>query len=564
MRRTLRLIFTVSPRLSVIVALLILTRGAMPVVMLWAIKMMVDITLNQIGEGAIEIQSLITAVAILTGAYIINSASASLAQLMRSKLASRIGEYLSAQIHSKSIQLELSYFEDPDYQNIFFRAVAESAAKPLNVFYSLCSIIQGGVTLLLLSIVLISLHWVMPIAILLIGLPVVIIKVKASRRVFNLNRSMTTDDRLLDYYSRILTSKEFAKEIRIFGLGRMFAERHQELQIRLREQREKMHTHNVRRDIAGQVISTIGVVTLACIVIWRAICGDLTAGSLAMYFMAIQRSNSSAQEFMQSIAQLIDSNIFLSNLFDYLDLPVDKHISPANPTPFPSPIKHGIEVRNVSFSYPNSARKAIENVSFLIKPGATVAIVGPNGSGKTTLVKLLCGLYEPTEGEILIDGINMKQFRMSDIANNISAIFQDFMLYNTTARENIRLGNIKADNIPENIRKAAQDADIDRLLSSLPKGYDTTLGTLFAGSEMLSQGQWQRVALARSFFNHKAQIIFLDEPTSSLDRETQRALNQSFHKIMQERTAIIVSHSDETIKMADVVIDLGELKTRNS
>lgn len=561
MRRTLRLIFTTSPRLASVVGFLVLCRGVMPVVMLWALKVMVDVTMEQIGARVLDFVPLAQAAAILAAIYICNGVTASMAQVMRQRLSARVSERIWRLIHKKSMMMDLSILENSEYQNIFFRAVNESSSKPLSVLYSLCSIIQECITALLLGAVLISLHWSMPIAIIAIGLPLVAIKVKSSRSMFNLQREQTINERKKSYYSRILTVKEFAKEVRLFGLGELFASRHDELQTTLRNQREALYEKNVKREALGQVISTAGVVALAGIVVWRAIEGDLTAGSLALYFMSIQRANSTAQGLMGNVASLVDTKIYLKNLFDYLDIAIDRRYALPDKANggkvFPRPMKVGIEVRNVSFKYPDSQREAIKNISFKIEPGQTVALVGPNGSGKTTLVKLLCGLYRPTSGEILIDGVSINDFSANDISDNVSAIFQDFMLYNTSAKENINLGNIREEATEESVREAASSAGVDELLSKLPKGYDTTLGNLFEGSEMLSQGQWQRIALARSFYNRNSQIIFLDEPMASLDRETRKNLLGSFHKIMQDRTAVIVSHSEDTIKMADQIIDLG-------
>ncbi|MDO4461009.1 MAG: ABC transporter ATP-binding protein [Bacteroidia bacterium] len=561
MRRTLRLIFSTSPRLACAVGFLVLCRGVMPVVMLWALKVMVDVTMSQIGQKTLDILPLAQAGILLVSIYVCNGVTASLAQVMRQRLSSRVSERIWRSIHKKSMMMDLSKLENAEYQNIFFRAVNESSSKPLSVLYSLCTIVQECITAILLGAVLISLHWSMPIAIVVIGLPLVLVKVRSSRSMFNLQRKQTKDERKRSYYSRILTLKEYAKEVRLFGLGELFSNRYNELQTTIRQEREALYEKNIRREALGQVASTLGVVSLAAIVVWRAIEGDLTAGSLALYFMSIQRGNATAQGLMSNVASLVDTKIYLRNLFDYLDIPVDKRYALPDKSnggvPFPRPIKRGIEVRNVSFKYPDSKREAIKNVSFTVKPGETVALVGPNGSGKTTLVKLLCGLYRPTSGEILIDGVSINDLSANDISDNMSAIFQDFMLYNTSAAENINLGNIRTNATRDSVEVAAAEAGVDKLLASLPLGYDTLLGNLFEGSEMLSQGQWQRIALARSFYNKNAQIIFLDEPMASLDRETRKNLLGSFHKIMQDRTAIIVSHSEETIKMADQVIDLG-------
>lgn len=227
---------------------------------------------------------------------------------------------------------------------------------------------------------------------------------------------------------------------------------------------------------------------------------------------------------------------------------------------FPKEITQGIKFNNIGFKYRNTNTWVLQGLNFTIKPGETIAIVGANGSGKTTLIKLLAGLYEPTEGKIFVDATDWSSIRSDELAKNVSVIFQDFMLYNVSAQDNIWYGNVQGERNDELIHGAAKDAGVHNLFSSFAKGYDTTLGNLFKGSQPLSQGEWQRTALARSFYN-QATLILLDEPTSSLDAFTEAKLLDHFKSITQNRTAVIVSHRLSTIKLADriVVLDQGRM-----
>jgi ATP-binding cassette subfamily B protein len=303
-----------------------------------------------------------------------------------------------------------------------------------------------------------------------------------------------------------------------------------------------------------QVLATLFLLAVFGYIIYRTISKDITTGDMAMYFLALHRGYTVLQEWLMRIASLYEDNLFLKNFFDFLRIEVKKDTS-AN-LHFPKPVKHGITFKDVSFKYPNTKRWVLKNLNLTINEGETIAIVGSNGAGKTTLVKLLAGLYKPTSGTITVDGIDWTQIRKDELADAVSVIFQDFMLYNVSAKENIWYGNIKHQPDDKSIQESAQNAGIDEMFKSLPEGYDTILGTLFKNSEQLSRGEWQRTALARSFFN-KAQLIILDEPTSSLDAFTEANLINHFKEITNNKTSIIISHRMTTIKLADriVVID---------
>ncbi|MBE0698311.1 MAG: ATP-binding cassette domain-containing protein, partial [Anaerolineaceae bacterium] len=254
-------------------------------------------------------------------------------------------------------------------------------------------------------------------------------------------------------------------------------------------------------------------------------------------------------EVLGGLATLYESNLFLTNLYDFLDL--EKKVGdPETPKPFPSAMSKGIAFDHVSFTYANSQREALCDVSLEIHPGEVIAFVGENGSGKTTLVKLLCRLYEPTQGAIRIDGLNLRDFRISDLRKEIGVIFQDYAHYNLPARENIWFGDIDQPAKEERIQAAAIRADAHKTILSLKQGYDTVLGKLFENGEELSIGQWQKIALARAFLRN-SQVIVLDEPTSAMDPRAEYEVFLKFRELLENRTAILISHRLSTVRMAD-------------
>ena len=255
---------------------------------------------------------------------------------------------------------------------------------------------------------------------------------------------------------------------------------------------------------------------------------------------------------------------FLSNLYEFLDIE-PKVTKPLHPVPVPRPLQKGLMIENVTFKYPTGNGNVLEDISFSINPGEVVALVGENGSGKTTLAKLLCRLYDPNEGAISLDGIDLRRFEPTALRRDISIIFQDYVKYHLTVRENIWFGNIVLPADHKNVEKAAFHAGADELITRLPKGYETTLGKWFEDGEELSIGEWQKIALARAFMRD-AQLIVLDEPTSSLDAKSEYQVFNKFRHLLNGRSAVLISHRFSTVKMADriFVFDAGRIKEQGT
>lgn len=552
--RTLLLIWHSSPRWSVMNMAMIMVRGAVPLLVLWAIMLLVDNTMAQVESEAFDLIQTLRALGLVGAFLVVNPLFGSVHEYIKENHRFCLQLYISNLIHSKTTTIDYEYYEDATYQNVFFRTITDSLSKPQNVFYNITSVMQSALTICAVGSVLFTIHWLFPLIILVIGIPILLVRIRISRKLFKFLRSQTSDERRTLYYERVLTSKEFAKELRIFGLGNYFRHLYRITTTQLHKNRQRI----VRKHIVRETLTQIGVslltVGLFGAVVYGVTVGAMTVGALAMYFMAMYRCYGLAISMLQNIASLYESNLFLRNFFFFIDMPTSENT--ANEA-FPRYLKQGISVKNVSFKYSNTERTVLQNISFDIHAGETVAILGANGSGKSTLIKLLCGLYKPTKGTIEIDGIEIEKINSTDFARNVSAIFQDFMLYNASATDNIRFGDIRTHATPENVRAAAQNAGIDGVFANLKNGYDTQIGFLTPESEMLSQGEWQRTALARSFFNN-SQIIVLDEPTASLDIFTEAQLVNNFRQITHDRTAIIVSHRMSTIRMADRIIMLRD------
>ena len=556
----LRYIWKSSPGWTLLNAALILIRGVLPLFLLYLVKLLVDEiqTIATSTGGEDTLNHLFGLLILAASVFLANALSASLGALVREKQSFVISDYFDNLIHNKTTQIEYGYFEHPKYQNVFFRALNEASFRPSRIFYGIVGLLQNLITLAVMGGILLMVHWSVSIVLLLVTLPVTLIRLRYARALFNFKRQNTNRERKVSYYNRLLTSREFAKELRTFELGHLFRHRYHEIKDDWRQSQYKMLKSKTLREVAVQVLAAIAVFSVYGLIAYRAFRGDLSIGDVVLYFMALQRGYAYLQEFLGRISDLYEDSLFLNNLFEFLHLPeAQPSIEEKDRIPFPARMHKGIRFENVGFHYPSNDRWIMQNVSFQINAGETVALVGANGTGKTTLVKLICGLYKPNEGSIYIDDIPIDHLKWKSRVDNISIIFQDFMLYNVSAKENIWFGNVRRKLSEPKIKEAAIQAGIHEVIENFDHGYETTLGTLFDDSEQLSPGQWQRLALARSFFNH-SQIVLLDEPTSSLDAFSEARLLNYIKGITENRTALIISHRLSTIKMADRIIVLDD------
>jgi len=553
-RRAVALVWQSAPRLTLLNAGLTILLSFLPLVGLLLLKALLDIagalagdSSSSVGFYLVATVSLMGLVALVTA--VARSFSTTIAELQSLEVADRMKTIL----HAKSIEMDLEYYENSEYQDTLRRAQQEAPFRPVRIVNALLQVAQSGLSLFVIgAFLMVTLHWGFFLVLLFAALPGLWMRARLARENFELQRKQTSTERAVSYMDLTLTNEWFAKEMRLFGLGAFFSKRSQELRKKLREERIELAKRRTFREAVTQIFTASAVYGSLAFIALRAARGVLSLGSLVMYYQALQRGQGYLQDFLAGISNLYENNLFLKNLSEFLDFK-PRIVDTKTPKSIPATPTMGLVFENVSFSYPGKEALVLDNISFAIPAGQTIALVGENGSGKTTLVKLMCRLYDPTKGRILLNGIDIREFSLVNLRQQFSVIFQDFVRYHLPLLQNIALGDIAQIENREKIIGAATRAGADEFIEKLPKGYDTNLGRMFGEGEELSGGQWQKIALARAFLR-ESPFIIMDEPTSAMDARAEYILFKRFAEMAAGRTAVLISHRLSTVRMADAIL----------
>ena len=560
--RAVRFVWQAAPGWTVASMALVVIQGALPLLTLYLMKLIVDAVTFALGapDKIAAFRHVALLIGFAAGVAILNSLFQQIAGLIKESQTLKVTDHMYDILHSKSMEVDLEYYENPQYLDTLHRAQQEGPYRPTHIVDGLVRLGQSGISLLAMVGLLFSFHWIMAAILFAAAIPGVLVRLKYSGKLYHWQRGRTQADRKASYFNWMLTGDSHAKEIRLFNLGDLFKHRFGNLRKQLRRERLDISRKRSVAELGAQIGATLAVFGSFGFIAFRTIQGIITLGDMIMYFQAFQRGLGYLRGMLGGVADLYEDSLFLSNLYEFLDLE-PKVKEPLHPVSVPQPMQKGIFFENVSFKYPASNGKVLEDISLYIEQGEVVALVGENGSGKTTFVKLLCRLYDPNQGTITLDGIDLRHFETVALRHQISVIFQDYVKYHLTARENIWFGNIILPSEHKSIETAAHYAGADELITGLPKGYETILGKWFEDGEELSIGEWQKIALARAFLR-KAQIVVLDEPTSSLDAKTESEVFKNFRQLLDGRSAVLISHRFSTVRMADriFVFDKGKIK----
>ncbi len=544
-----------SPRLTVLLGGLTLLGAGVPLAVAWVGKAIVDAAVAHHREATLRW------VAVELGLVVAQAAVIRALGLVRGLLGARLGLDINVRILEKALTLELRHFEDPDFYDRLTRARREASVRPISVVTESFQLVQNILTLLGYAGLLLSFSPWAVLGLLLAALPATFAEMRFSQQAFRLRNWRSPDSRRLLYLEYVLANDDHAKEVKLFGLGPMLLQRYRSLgELFYREDRQL----SLRRAVWSYALSLVGTLTFyGCyaVVAVAAATARLTLGLMTLYVVAFRQGQQAFQSILTALGGMYEDNLYMSNLFEYLAIPTGR------PAPAPALVaasvgmEEGIRFEDVGFRYPDAEGWALRHVSLFIPRGQSLALVGQNGAGKTTFIKLLTRLYAPTEGRILLDGVDLAAWDETVLRRRLGVIFQDFNQYQFRFRENVGVGSVEHLEDTERVQRAVQEGGATELLSSLSEGLETPLGRWFKDGTELSGGQWQKVALARAFMREEADILVLDEPTAALDAEAEHAIFQRFRELARGRTTLLISHRFSTVRMADriVVIEHGQL-----
>ena len=560
-----RLIWQTHAGYSVAMMLLRIVRAFVPVATFWVGKLILD-TVIAVRDGRAELPLLWRYVAIEVAIVVAGEILARASSLVESLLSDLFSNVMSVRLMEHAATLDLAQFEDPTFYDHLERARRQTVGR-IALLTQLVSMTQEAITLLTIGGVLIAYSPWMVLLLIAAVLPSFLGETHFAALGYSLLFRWTPERRQLDYLRLIGASDKTAKEVQMFGLAPWLTDRYRVLAQKFFEENRRL---SLKRSVVSAVLSifgTIGYYVAYVIIILRAVHGEITPGTLIFLSASFARGRDTIQGILLSASSVYEQALYLRDLFVFLDMR-PTIMSRPDARPVPLPIRDGFVFESVGFRYPESERWAIRNVSLTLKPGERVALVGENGAGKTTITKLIARLYDPTEGRITLDGVDLRDYDLTSLRNAIGVIFQDFVRYDMRFDENIGVGEIESvraelergESVPDSIDLAAQNSLAASLLPRFPRGYQQMLGRRFEEGVDLSGGEWQKVALARAYLRD-AQVLILDEPTAALDARAEYEVFMRFSELVAGRMAILISHRFSTVRMADRIVVLrgGEL-----
>jgi ATP-binding cassette subfamily B protein len=565
--RALLLVWTTDKTLCITLAGLTLVAGILPAGIAYVGALIVDAVIHAADlhrrTGALVLAQVIDFVAleaVLVAATAMAQRGMSFAQ---SLLRAQLGQRVNVMILEKALTLDLTQFEDSEFYDKLTRARREASSRPLSLVMRTFGLLQNGISLISFGGLLVRFSPWAVVLLVLAGLPAFLAEAKFSGEAFRLFRWRAPESRMQIYLESVLAREDTAKEVKLFQLGPRLLDRYREIFTRLyREDRDL----TIRRDAWGFGLGLVGTATLYGGYAWIAaetVLGAMSVGQMTMYLMVFRQGQAAVGAALSAVSGLYEDNLYLSNLFEYLEQPVGVSTGTLMQGPRPG---DGIRFEGVDFVYPGAATPALSGIDLHVRPGESLALVGQNGSGKTTLIKLLTRLYQPTEGRILLDGLDLQDWDETTLRQRIGVIFQDFARYQMLVGENIGAGDVRAFDDEARWRRAAMQGLAAEFVEQLPAGYHTQLGKWFKDGRELSGGQWQKIALARAFMRSAADILVLDEPTAAIDAGAEAEVFEHFRELTRNRIAIVISHRFSTVRMTDqiLVLDGGRIVERGS
>ncbi|MBX9688531.1 MAG: ABC transporter ATP-binding protein/permease [Candidatus Obscuribacterales bacterium] len=580
--RVLKLIWESNPRFTALAVSLSFITATLPIINLWIGKLLLEQISRSIANPNLSFSfsasffsspaatAIVPLLAGLAVSELVQAILSPALQYVESRLSAELNRTINEKILRKANSfIDIGFFESSKFHDELQKAQNEAAHRPMEILHAFVGIMNSGFQFLISGITFLLLQPLICLAVTSVSIANMYLDFKNRRTFWDLCSWKIPEVRKMAYYKSLLTDKRAVTEVRMFGLGDFVLQKFLNIFKQFQsEQQDLQKKHWLRASVLGGLSALVDFTAYAFLAL-RTVSGSLTLGSFYFYSGVLGQLQSRLSSLIWFTSSLYEGNLFINDLFRFLEMEATMQApDPIWALKAPKPIKQGIEFRNVGFKYPDSETDVLSNLNFTLLPGQSVALVGENGAGKTTIVKLLGRLYDPSDGEILVDGINLKELDIDSWRDEMAVIFQNYCHYQMTARENIGIGQINFIDDELRIEDAAKRSGALAVIEKLPKKYDTVLGSYFGqdGDQSdLSEGQWQKLALARAFMrapgatlsgNGSAQVLVLDEPTASLDVQSEHEIYIRFQELTRDKTTLLISHRFSTVKMANLILYL--------
>ena len=534
--KALCMVHRCAPRSFWLRVVYVVLQSVLPLVNLYILKGIIDSVTAGIGIGGYGLQVMWLLVTMCV-VFLLNRIVSALNGINNDVLSQRLIDYVSDQLQRQSARLDLQYYDTPAYHDTFHRAQQEASFRPLQILNNIMAFFGAVISIAGIVAMLASASWWFIVVMIAAVVPGFAVRLYKARRIYRFRRDNTQLYRRTSYYGAILTSRDAAKELRTYRLSDLFRSRFVDARKRLVGRLLSISRRLGALDVLCAVVEAAAMFAVVWLLVNRAWSGAITIGSFVMLFEAFRRGQGYLSSLVGAISGLYDNRLFIGNLFEFLELQ-PTILPPADPLPLPDDI-HEVEFRDITFRYPDMDRDVLSHFSLRARKGGIVRIDGRNGFGKSTLIKLLLRLYDPQQGQVLVDGIDIRRFDPAALRSRMGVLFQDFLRFSLTVEENVALGDVQG---RPDITGALGLSGADEFVSRLPQGERTLLGRLFDGGSELSMGQWQRIALARALASD-APILLLDEPTAWLDADARQHLQETIQQIKSQKIILLVTHS---------------------
>lgn len=560
--RLFKMVWSIEPKLFAVSIVFTLLPAVLPFVNFYIYKLVIDQVVAIAGGAVFDSQKLYLLIGLRALTYFLQDLAFKTQDLVERMLWGKVPIYISDLIFQKISGLDLQYFENDKFRDQLEKARESFQTRPQNLISSFLYLLQGSLQAAIAIVAIARLNWVLIFLILLVGIPEFINQTQVSKLIWGLWSENASLRKKYGYLQHILLGFREVKEVRLFQLAGKFISQIKQLQLKIYSENIDLAKKNYKYNILFNLFNSTVFIGVEAFVIFQALAKKLTVGDIGFYTGIVSNFQNSLGGIFRNLNGIFDHSLYVKSIFEVLDLK-PLITTPQNPVEINLNKSPKIEFRNVSFSYPGSDKKILDNFSLLIEPGSKIAFVGENGAGKSTIIKLLARFYDVTGGQILINDVDLRLIDLEKWYQALGILFQDFNRYDDKVSENIRLGRLSQDPSLNQIIQASMAAGAHQMINQLEKGYEQMLGRHFEGGIELSGGQWQKIALARAFFRN-APVLILDEPTSSLDAKAESEVFETVEKLSKDNTVIIISHRFSTVRNADQIYVIEEGKVSES